>query len=87
MSKHMKKKDITWRELFNEVKRYAAKDGDGVWDLPVAMWYGDCDKKLVCESAYTFAGVDVECLEYPTYEPAPINEENWLMLSLNNTTN
>lgn len=87
MARHMKGKDMTWRELFNEVKRYAEKDGDGVWDLPVAMWYGNYDKELNCESAYTFANVNAECLVYPTYEPAPINDDNWLMLSLNNTTN
>ena len=87
MAAHMKKKDLTWRELFDTVKHYAEKDGNGIWDLPVCMWYGDDDRELVRESAFTFSNVRTECLLYPSYEEAPVNNENWLMLDLNNTTN
>ena len=87
MAQHMKKKDMTWRELFNRIEHYAKKDGDGVWDLPVCMWYGNEDKVMQEESAYTFSGIHTECLLYPSYQEAPVSDENWLMLDLNNTTN
>lgn len=87
MAQHMKKKDLTWLELFNAVQEYADRDGVDVWKLPVCMWYGDEDKELVNESAYTFSGIRTECLLYPSYKEAPVNEDNWLMLDLNNTTN
>lgn len=77
MAQHMKPRDMTWRELFNTVKQYAEMDGDGVWDLPVATWFGD--------SAHTFCGVHAEYLLYPSYREAPISDENWLMLDINAT--
>lgn len=87
MAKHMKKKDLTWLELFNAIEEYAEKDGMHVWKLPVCMWFGDEDHELVADSAYTFAAVHTECLEYPSYKEAPVSDDNWLILDLNNTTN
>lgn len=85
MAKHMKKKDMTWRELFNKIERYAERGGDAVWNLPVAMWYDDEDKTLYRNSAYTFYGIDQELYEYPSYEPSPLGDDNWLILCINQT--
>ena len=87
MAQHMKTKDMTWRELFDTIEHYAKRDGDGVWDLPVAMWYDDEDKTLSRNNAYTFKDIDQMAYYYPSYEPAPLNDDNWLILELNNTTN
>ena len=86
MSKHMKAHDITWRELFNEIKRYAERDGEGVWDLPVYFWYDD-DIDLHNNRGYTFSGVDQELYSYPSYKPVPLSDDNWLMLLLHNPAN
>lgn len=82
MAKHMKKKNLTWRELFEKIECCAKRDGDGVWDLPVAMWYDDEDT-LYSNSAYTFYDIDQMVYEYPSYEPAPLSDDNWLILCVN----